>query len=653
MCGIAGYLAEPGRDERAALERMVDLLTHRGPDERGVFVGDGVGLACRRLAIVDVEGGQQPLRDAASGVTVAFNGEIYGFEGLRRELEGEHAFRTRCDTEVLLAGWLSWEREVFTRVDGMLACAIYDPRHRRIVLARDRFGQKPLFHARHDGVLWFASEIKALLSLPGMQRRIDRAAAAHYLLYETLYDPVTPFEGVFALPPAHLAVLSEPRSEPRPERYWSLPAAGVEARPAKSRAEAVEELAGLFSDAVRRRRVGDVPVGALLSGGLDSSAVCAELAAAADGTVDAFSIAPGDPRLDESGAQLEVAAHLGLRLSRYDAGEHSQQVLASYPEALWSGEYPDPAFEQDVLFRHLTAVAADAGYKVLLGGEGADELLRGYEHYRLYPEYMRMHREPDLGRVPRDFAADPDFFAEQADNEAASLDALGMPASLLRLLFPWEELIDPICFEEVTRELLRDPPGRPGVRLPPMPPFEGPRDGNDYLQHVELHTRLPAYILRTLDRYSMASSVEVRCPFLDHRLHEWFATLPARLRDEAPGEKRLLRDAVGGALPASIAARPKQGFRAPFLLTRSLRRPEARPALEALLTPAALESLGVDARVAGRLDGYARAPDPEDGRAVLWQTLLGRLVTLRMLQSVFVDDFTRFAEHHRQAHGVA
>ena len=659
MCGIAGFAGARGalaQEGRARLRRAADLLTHRGPDERGTWLGDGVGLACRRLAIVDIESGQQPIRDEASGTVVAFNGEIYGYAALRRELEdGGHRFHTGSDTEVLLAGWLAWGEGVFERVDGMLACAIWVPASRELVLARDRFGKKPLYWARHEGALWFASEMKSLLTLPGFERRLDAVASEHFLLFDHVFDPITPFEGIHALPPAHVMRVRDGEAL-APRRYWSVPVGAVEGSPATFD-EATEELAALFADAVDRRTMGDVPVGALSSGGLDSSLVCHALTELGDEARDVFSITFDDPQIDESEHQRALADHLGLNLHRFEFDRRRQEVVESYAEAQWFGEYADHSFEQDILFRHVTALAADRGYKVLLGGEGADELFRGYWHYRVHPHQLRYLETYDLEAVPESLGYDDDDFADLAEDEQACRRAFGVAGSVLSPGFPFSQLTDTGNFAALASEVFVSAP--PAARLRCDGLLEGrPPDSDslDALQFGELHTRLPSYILRTLDRYSMASSVEVRCPFMDHRLFEWFARLPRELRDRAPGDKPLLAALGRERLPASITKRRKQGFRAPCLLTQSLRSPEGRPRLQALLTKESIEGLEVvrPEWVEASLPLFWQTHrGREDDRAAQAQAhLLERVLSLRLLRSVFVDELDTYADAHLARHGV-
>lgn len=655
MCGIFGFVGTRSSVEegRRLLTRSVNLLGHRGPDALGVWAGEGVGLAARRLAVVDLEGGAQPFVHAATGVVGAFNGEVYNHRALREALQAEgHRFVTRCDTEVLVVGYLAWGEDIFARAEGMLACALWDARDRVLVLARDRFGEKPLFVAHHDGGLAFASEMKSLLRLPGFVRRLNPEASAHFLKFEHLFDPLTPFEGIAALPPAHvMRVRFDDARAATPRRYWQLafrPREG-DATPTDDAPPpaVVEALGALVRDAVKTRCEADVRVGTLLSGGLDSSLVTATAAGLTEAPLDSFSVGFGDARYDESDAQDRVAEAFGLRLNRFDFHAHTRALLESMPGSLWASEYPDPGFEQDVVFQHLAGLAASRGYKVLLGGEGADELFRGYDHYVRLPAFARyaQSRNPDdLPTVP---GFDPGAIARFADDEHVALQRWGVPCSLLRPEFPWHFFLQAGRHADVVDTFFL-PPYREGApRLPPMPEARG-LVGNDLLQWHELHTRLPAYILRTLDRYSMASGVEVRCPFMDHRLWEFFADLPPALRDAGPGHKPLLR-ALAGALPPEVAARPKQGFRAPYLLTTALRQPEMEPALRDLLRPAAIEALGVVRAdfVDAHLDAFRFAPETEVDR--VRRVMFSRLLALRMLATVFVDEFDLYADAHDAA----
>lgn len=650
MCGIAGFIgpALPPDDARAAITRAVRLLGHRGPDASGVWSIDGVTLACRRLAIVDPAGGAQPFVDPVTGAAVVFNGEVYNHAALRETLEARgHRFTSRADTEVLLRGYLEWGEEVFERVEGMLACALWVPHEGALILARDRFGEKPLFVAPYRGGVAFASEIKALLALPGFTRQLNPQASAHFLLFEHLFDPMTPFVGVSALPPAHLLRVDLDGSRLRaPRRYWQLRYAEMDSGVARDALVAL--LSARFDEAVRARIPDGERVGALLSGGLDSSLVCATLARLTGEPFDAFSVTFRDPRYDESAAQRRVAEALGIRLRCFDFDARADEVLESCAGSLWTGEYADPAFEQDVVFQHLTAMAGDLGYKVLMGGEGADELFRGYTHHARFGAYMRYVAGGDLRALPAVDGWDDDELADEAEAEAASLRAWGVPCSLLRPEFPWGVLLREGTAGALAASLFTQPPGSLRLSAPftqlPSPSLD------DRLQWCELHTRLPAYILRTLDRYSMASGVELRCPFMDHGLWEEFAALPPALRAEAPGEKRLLRE-LARALPPEIVARPKQGFRAPGLLSEALCGSESGDALRALLSPDAVRALEVvrPEFVAAHIEKILAPPSRDDELGTVQHGLVQRVMSLRMLHAVFIEDFDAYAARHAAA----
>ena len=568
MCGIAGIAGlspHSAAPQRAELREMIERLHHRGPDGYGFYEDPHVGLAHARLSIIDLATGDQPIHNEDRSVWVVFNGEIFNYIELRAELErAGHRFYTRSDTEVIVHLYEQHGLDFVQHLNGQFAIALWDTRRHRLVLARDRTGIRPVFYALHDGRLVFASEIKALFGHRGVPRRLRPAALGQVFTFWSAQAPTTVFEGVLALPAGHILVLEHGRSEVRKYWDWSFPEDGAKIRPV---AEEADALRTLLVDAVRLQLRADVPVGAYLSGGLDSSIVTTLIKHFTDTPLRTFSLTFEDGEFDESDYQQELVRYLGtnhttVRCTRGDIG-------AAFPRAVWHAETPILRTAPTPLMLLSERVRAE-GYKVVLTGEGADEVFAGYDLYkeakvrrfwaqsphstwrprlleRLYP-YLK--HSPVAGR-----GLAQGFFGQDLDQTHspwfAHMPRWRTTQRLWQFLTP-EARADASAFDPIADLATRLPAAFD--RWPPLS-----RD-----QYVEAHTLLSNYLLNSQgDRMAMANSVEGRFPFLDHRVIEFANGLPPHHKLRALEEKHVLKQAVRGLLPERIRTRSKQPYRAP------------------------------------------------------------------------------------------
>lgn len=575
MCGILGSFsgARP-LPPRTTTRRDLDRLRHRGPDSAGWFQDDHAILGFRRLSIIDLAGGDQPLFGAGGDVVLTMNGEIYDHARHRQDLAAHHAFTSRSDAEVLVARYAAHGVDgLLDGVNGMFGFALYDARRRRVVLGRDRAGQKPLYWRFDAGVLRWSSELKALL---GDDRPpIERQAVSDYLRFGYVPAPLTMFEGVQKLP-AGCVLVCEGDGAPRVVRYWSLVYPQGGDRPV-SHGEAVEwreRLRDGLSAAVERRLESEVPMGFLLSGGVDSSTVFALGARATDGPVRAFTIGfPGD-EVDESDVAAEVAARFGahheIRAVRPDEVGSLADVLCLAEEPLST----DALLPTARVFHQV----GDAGITTVLTGEGSDEIMAGYRKFASACAWVEGTAPwPDIGGPLDRYLATEEFaFPDPADREAL----VGT-------------VVDDSRFAAVEEEAAGlDPLGQ--------------------MLHFEARLRLPDRINPRLDRLSMAWSIEARAPFMDYELQELCASMPHRLRRGAYTDKALLRDSVRDLLPASVLDTAKAPFRAP---ARWFVQPEvlAHELSDAAVDAAGLVDVDRVRALRGRVDG-----DPRRGQEELY-----------------------------------
>ncbi len=541
--------------DRGLLRRMTDAIAHRGPDGSGLFAEPGIALGHRRLSIIDLEGGAQPMTDPETGTVVVFNGEIYNFPALRETLAGHgHRFRTHCDTEVILHGWTQWGADCLSHFDGMFAFALWDPRDRTLFLARDRLGKKPLYYAiLPDGLCLFGSELKALTCHPDLPRDIDAQAVADFFAYGYVPDPKSIYRAARKLAPGHFLRWRR-GGDPQLRQWWDLSLEPTEGDPA--------DVAAQLEIATRRRLIADVPLGAFLSGGVDSSAIVAQMAHGMDAPVKTFCIGFGDKSYDETAYARAVANRYGTdhteRQVDPDAFDLVDRLAALYDEPFGDSS-AIPTFQVCALARETVTVA--------LSGDGGDEVFGGYRRYlwhqreatarRLLSPGFRRVLFGTLGRIypkadwaPRVLRAKTTFQELGLDD----IDAYFLSVSATT--------------ERQRRNLLG---GR--LRLGGYHPIEVLREqwrkaeGADPLkqaQYADIKTWLPGDILVKMDRASMANGLEVRAPFLDHRLLEWGVNLPAGQKIAKGEKKAILKQAMEPLVPADLLYRPKQGFSVPI-----------------------------------------------------------------------------------------
>ena len=593
MCGLAGFvLPQPGmaRGEiEARLRAMIATLRHRGPDDEGVWTDGQGALAHARLSIIDLSpAGHQPISSAASDVWLTYNGEIYNFAELRAELRAlGYVFRSRTDSEVVANGWHAWGERLFPRLRGMFALALWDRRSRRLVLARDRVGKKPLYYAQAPGgahqAFLFGSEIKAVLAWPGMAREPDLAAIDHYLTLQYVPSPETAFVGVKRLPPAHYLVVeaaggSWHMSEPVP--YWELPEPRT-AGPLPKPQALQEELRAHLDEAVRLRMIADVPLGAFLSGGVDSSAVVAMMARAGMGRVKTFSIGFPDKEYDETRYARIVAERYGTEHEEFVVEPDAVAVL---PQLVW--HYGEPFADPSAIPTWYVSQLARRHVTVVLNGDGGDEAFLGYRRYRAMRHLDRLDRWPTAARhgLAGLCAAAPARLARRLRLGQIG-DMLGASADR-----PEQRYAGAIAFFTDSDkaagygEAMHDRLGYSALdRLAPY--FAGAESLVTGANRADIHTYLPDDLLVKVDVASMAHALEARSPLLDHVLLEWAARLPSAVKMAGGTTKALLKAALAPRLPPEILRRRKMGFGCP--IDRWLRRELKELAYDTLLSPAA------------------------------------------------------------------
>ncbi len=586
MCGIAGLLrADRGPIDAARLGRMACAMAHRGPDGEALHTEPGLGLAHRRLSVIDVAGGAQPMANQDGTVTVVFNGEIYDFTTLRRQLSAAgYRFTTQSDTECIVHGWEEWGPGVVDRLEGMFALAIWDRRQRSLFLARDRIGKKPLYYAWHAGVFAFASELRGLADGPGLSRRIDPFALDDYLALGYVPDPATIFEGICKLPPAHVLRLDADRLAagaplPQPERYWrptALPAT-------PSFEDAAATLRGELLRTVADRLVSDVPLGAFLSGGVDSAAVVAAAALVRAGSggsaLDTFTIGlPGTD--DETPAAAAIARHCGATHT-VDRADAVDWIAAAARQGRIFGE---PFGDPSAVLTLQVCQLARKHVTVALSGDGGDEVFGGYRRHRWHvlvegarrhiPARMRQGAIASLARMYPKLDRAPRFLRAKHTLTELSLDsALGYYRTSARIQDDQRRrLLSPAIHAQLGDY-------GPGQRFAGLMEESGSDDPLCQAQHADLATWLPGQMLTKVDRTSMAASLEVRSPLLDHRLVSWGLALPAGYKIRQGRGKAVLRSAVAEWLPPGALDRPKQGFAMPLAETLRAGMPAVRDQL--------------------------------------------------------------------------
>jgi asparagine synthase (glutamine-hydrolysing) len=572
LCGIAGFTHIRSIPSRERIVRAVESLTHRGPDQQSVFETHFVSIGATRLKIIDLDGGDQPILTEDRDVSIVFNGEIYNHAALRSELESRgHRFRSRTDTEVVLAAFVEWDTECFARLRGMFAIALWMESRKRLVLARDRVGIKPLYIARHEADLYFGSEMKAILIHPEIERRLNLRALDCYLSMNYVPGHLSMVEGIEKLEPGYWLEWREGKE--RRERYWELPFARVRER---TPAEAREELDGLLKESVREHLGSDVDLGVWLSGGVDSSAIV-HYAAQERRALKTFSVSFRGQSFDESGYIRQVSEHYDTDHQELDLNPDEDLAGAIEEFAHFADEPNADAGALPVWFlSKLTRKSAT----VALSGEGADELFGGYLTYRADALARTVRKIPigllGIGRTVIERWPVSDEKISWEYKAKRFLDGCMMPASDAHVY--WNGTFS----RAAKRELLGEEPA--GAFAEMM--RELTRGGDRLSAYLRFDQKyyLPDDILSKVDRMSMAHSVEVRPPFLDHRIVEFAATLPDGMKIDGSRQKVVLKDLMKNKLPARILKRKKMGFDIP---AHEWLRGPLRPLLEDMMSTAA------------------------------------------------------------------
>jgi len=623
VCGIAGIVRWDGQPVREdEIRAMCGVIAHRGPDDEGVYIGDGVAIGMRRLSIIDLNNGYQPISNEDGTVWIVFNGEIYNYQELRRDLlKRGHTFRTASDTETIVHLYEELGPRCVDRLRGMFAFAIWDTRRRQVLLARDRLGIKPLYYYERDGELLFASELKPILQVGSVERSLDWESVGH--LFTTLATPATRsiVKGVSKLEPARFAVGSQGRNL-RIERYWDLDFSPNERA---TEADFVEELRERLAEAVTLHQISDVPVGAFLSGGLDSSAVVAMMSRPKDVDLKTFSIGFAEATHDELPYAREVAAKFGT--DHYDLVLRPN-VVQIVEDLTW---YLDEPFgDTSAIPTYMVSKLAAEHVKVVLSGDGGDELFAGYDKYvvegreRVREQIPRALRKAagavgammPLGMTGRRFLRHLALEGPHRYFDASTM----FHADEMRRLFRSEALVQIARHDAwaTARAEWRESDG----------------DWLAAAQYDDINRYLPLDILAKVDRMTMAHSIEARPPLLDHKFVEFAATIPARFRLQGGDTKHIFKKAMRGILPDSIIDRQKHGFAVP--LARWFRNDLDTFARDVLLSPTCRERGIFDTRAVEHLfQLHARGRDLD---LQLWTMLSFELWCRRFLDTREVRD---------------
>lgn len=557
MCGIAGYVSERVREGIRILEQMNQTMIHRGPDESGIYVNGTHGFGIRRLSIIDVAGGSQPIWNEDHTIGLVFNGEIYNFPELREELlKKGHRFSSRSDTEVVVHLYEEEGVECLKRLNGMFAFALFDQNQEQLFLARDRMGEKPLHYYHHNGEFVFASEIKSILTFPGISTRLNLQALNLYLTYEYLPAPHTIYENIYKLEPAHYLLLKKGWFSMHP--YWRP---SFHREKAFSLNEAVEQLRSRIKKSVEMRTMSDVPLGAFLSGGIDSSLISAFLTQCSSRRVQTFNVSFEDPSFDESQFAKEVAKFLGT--DHHEERLTPQNMLQIFPKMVQIMD--EPFADASAIPTYLLSRFTRKEVTVALSGDGGDELFYGYPTYqahqiaRWFPRWLMQPAKKISGFLP-----------VSDDNISFDFKVRRFMAGLEHE-FPIRHQIWLGSFEpEQKRQLLSQEISQ---AVAEKDDFQIVRqhwnncdssDELDRLCYTDLRFYLQDNILSKVDRMSMANSLEVRAPYLDHELVEFICSLKPELKLKGLTTKFILKQAAKGLLPEKIIHRPKKGFGVPI-----------------------------------------------------------------------------------------
>ena len=627
MCGIAGVVSTTRESDisEALVRHMCDQIVHRGPDDEGILVQDGAGLGMRRLSIIDLSGGHQPIFNESRSAWIVYNGETYNFPELRAELESRgHRFYTKSDTEVVVHLYDEMGADCVQKLRGMFALAIYDKVKRKLVLARDRLGKKPLHYALVGEKLYFASEVKSILAVAPELAEVNAQGLHEYLYYGYVPDPLTAFTRIHKLPPGHL--LEFEKGEIRIRQYWDLPAYNTHSP--KSEEECLEELEHRLLEATRIRLISDVPLGAFLSGGTDSSTIVALMARASSGPVKTFSIGFKKDDFDEAQYARMVAQKFGT--------DHHEMILE--PDVVQTVEHltstlEEPFGDSSMLPTYYVSQMARQHVTVALSGDGGDEIFAGYDRYRIHSDRKIFEHVPEWARK---------FFRDQVFPRLPN-KMQGRRFSY-NVSLPWQErYIDGMSFlpsferdapllSDDFREILSrgDAPENVLRRLFANAPAQDPVS---QVLYVDTKTYLVGDILTKVDRMSMLNSLEVRVPILDHEFIEWVTGLPSEWKLRGNQQKYILRklaERVG--VPREALYREKRGFSLPLV---HWMRNELKDMLMILLEPRTLQ------RGYFVADGVRRLMDDHLLRGKTMTGRIWRLLMFELWHRNFLEKFTR------------
>jgi len=616
MCGICGVVNVDRHEpvDRGILQVMRDTMEYRGPDASGLYVDGAVGLAHRRLSIIDVAGGHQPMTNEDGSVCIVFNGEVYNYIELRKAyLEGHHRFATSSDTEVMVHLYEEFGADCVTLFNGMFAFALWDRRTRTLMLARDRVGVKPLYYTVQDGTLVFASEIKALLVHPKVRTRVDASTIDEFITYGYVQSPRTAFEGILRVPEGHVLIWRD--GVVRITKYWDV---AFEPDERRSEQDHVDRVRELLTDSLKLRLRSDVPLGVLLSGGVDSSAVVAMLSREV-GKVKTFSIGfdAGD-NFNELPQARRLAEHFGT--------DHHEMILR--PQAFrdfipqFARYMDEPVTEAAAIPLYFVCQLTAKHVKVVLSGEGSDELFGGYPAYRRMQLLERYRSLPAAARR----LVEPILKRALADSKLGRY--LDLAASPLERRYSGGHLYDVRLRDTLYRPEFAAAAGDPFAAVAPVYAASQEWDTLGRLLYLDTKTWLPNDILIKADRMSMANSIELRVPFLDYRLIEYAASIPSRFKVRGSTSKYVLKRALQGLVPQWILDRKKMGFPTP--LARMFRG-ELHEYVKAVLFDPRTDRGYFDAREVRRL-----VEEHVAGRAD-HHTALWRLLVLEEWHRAFID----------------
>lgn len=624
MCGIAGYFQSgavmASSESQQLAKRMCDVITHRGPDDAGYYLEGGVAIGMRRLSIIDIASGHQPISNEDGSVWIVFNGEIYNFAELRADLIARgHSFKTHSDTETIVHLYEEDGERCVERLRGMFGFAIWDRRENKLFLARDRAGKKPLHYTMVGDTLVFGSEIKSLLQFPGVERRANAEAISDYLSFGYVPDPQTAFRGIDKLPPGHTLTFREGRVTTR--QYWNFQFDQTQQSPREERFY-VERLRELIAEAVRIRLVSEVPLGAFLSGGVDSSTVVAMMARAMDQPVKTFSIGFSEASFDE----LKYAR---LTAERYRTDHHefmvTPDVCRLVEEIVW--HHDEPFADASSIPTYVVSKMAREFVTVILSGDGGDELFAGYERYLIHEGRNRFERIPRWFRrgvmLPLSRALPRAAYGKQFLRNISLSDGARFVDSLS---YFGADAKRSLLGEAIKRDLNGHNSSAAFENL-----FAEPRSADqiERLLYLDSKTYLPGDILTKVDRMSMAHSIEARVPLLDHELIEFVETIPSNFKLRGQTTKHILKQAMADLIPKEIVHRPKMGFGVPL---RKWLNNELRELLYDTLTDRRARERGLlnPRAVLALLDEHARGR--RDNSLHLWG-----LLNLELWHRSFID----------------